>query len=102
MSEPEIIKGDKKYWIIGTVVAFLGVGVVRTDVWLWKGTTIFKPLYAVGVAIAILGLALITKGIDKKKESFRSCPRCLSMNPSSAETCRKCGETLPPLKKGRS
>ncbi|MBW1659951.1 MAG: zinc ribbon domain-containing protein [Deltaproteobacteria bacterium] len=97
MTDPDYIRGDKKYWFIGAAIAFLGVGIVRLDVWLWKQTAFFKPLYAVGIAVAILGLALITKGIDKKREGFRYCPHCMSLNPADAEYCRKCKKPMPPV-----
>ncbi len=98
MSEPEIIKGNKKYWIIGAAIAFLGVGIVRIDARFLRETAAFIPLYAIGIAVAIVGLALITKGIDKKRESFRYCPHCMSLNPADAEFCRKCKKPLPPVK----
>ncbi len=104
MTDTDYIRGNKKFWFIGAGIAFLGVGIVRLDVWWWRQSTWFKPLYAVGIAVAILGLALITKGIDKKRESFRYCPHCMSLNPSDAGVCRKCKKPLPPVepKKRRS
>ncbi len=97
MADQDYIRGNKKFWFIGAAVAFLGVGIVRLDVWLWRQTGYFKLVYAVGIAVAILGLALITKGIDKKRESFRYCPHCMSLNPSDAEFCRKCKKIMPPV-----
>lgn len=98
MPDHEIIRGNKKYWIIGTAIAFLGVAIVRLDARILKDTAAFIPLYVIGIVVAIVGLVLITKGIDKKRESFRYCPHCMSLNPSDAETCRKCKKPLPPVK----
>lgn len=97
----EIIRGKKKYWIIGAAIAFLGVAIVRLDARILKDTWAFIPLYALGIIVAIVGLVLITKGIDKKRESFRYCPHCMSLNPSDAEFCRKCKKPLPPVKSGK-
>ena len=100
MPEPEqdFIRGQKKYWIIGAIIAFLGVGIVRLDARFLKQTAAFIPLYALGIIVAIAGLVLITKGIDKKQESFRYCPHCMSLNPADAATCRKCKKPLPPIR----
>ena len=103
MPEPEqdYIRGQKKYWIIGAAIAFLGVGIVRLDVHFWKQTAAFLPLYALGIIVAIGGLVLITKGIDKKRESFRYCPHCMSLNPADAAVCAKCRKALPPVRTKR-
>ncbi|RTZ91645.1 MAG: hypothetical protein DSY91_04780 [Deltaproteobacteria bacterium] len=103
MDEQDYIRGNKKFWIIGALVAFLGVAVVRIDTHFFRETAAFFPLYGLGIAIAIGGLGLITKGIDKKRESFRYCPHCMSLNPADAEFCRKCKKPLPPVRrKGHS
>ena len=98
-NEKDYIRGDKKFWIIGATIAFVGVGVVRLDAHFFRQTAAFIPLYVIGIAIAIVGLALITKGIDKKRESFRYCPHCMSLNSADAEFCRKCKKLLPPVRK---
>jgi len=102
VADSEIIRGKKKYWFIGAGIAFLGVAVVRVDARFLHGSSAFIPLYALGVAIAITGLVLITKGIDKKRESFRYCPHCMSLNPADAAACRKCKKPLPPVRQKRS
>jgi len=96
-SNKDYIRGDKKFWIIGSAIALGGAGGVRLVSAFFKGTSLFIPLYALGVVVAIAGLALITRGIDKKREGFRYCPHCMSLNASDAETCRKCKKTMPPV-----
>ncbi len=100
-TDPDIVKGQKKFWIIGAAIAFFGVGVVRLDTHFFRQTSAFIPLYAIGIIIAIAGLLLITKGIDKKQERFRYCPHCMSLNPVDAVTCRKCKAHLPPITRKR-
>jgi len=97
MSDQEIIRGKKKYWFIGSAIALGGAGGVRLDAAFLKETSLFIPLYALGVVVAIVGLALITRGIDKKREGFRYCPHCMALNASDAETCRKCKKSMPPV-----
>ena len=77
-SNKDYIRGDKKFWIIGSAIALGGAGGVRLVSAFLKGTSLFIPLYALGVIVAIAGLALITRGIDKKREGFRYCPYCMS------------------------
>ncbi len=101
MSDSEIVRGKKKYWFIGAGIAFLGVAVVRIDARFLHESRAFIPLYAIGIGIAITGLVLITKGIDKQRESFRYCPHCMSLNPADATTCRKCKKPLPPVTQRR-
>ena len=96
--EPDFVRGQKKFWLIGAAIAFLGVGVVRADAHFFRQTAAFIPLYALGIILAIAGLVLITKGIDKKRESFRYCPHCMALNPADASVCRKCRKTLPPVR----
>lgn len=98
MSNQDVIRGKKKYWFIGSAIALGGAGGVRLDAAFLKGSSLFIPLYALGVVVAIVGLALITRGIDKKREGFRYCPHCMALNPSEAGTCRKCKKSMPPVK----
>ncbi|MFC1910165.1 hypothetical protein ACFLXC_02580 [Chloroflexota bacterium] len=55
----------RKYWIIGLLIAVIGVVLVRVVSGMYEDIVIKMSIYAVGVIIAFAGLAIILRGMKK-------------------------------------
>ena len=76
-------------------MAVAGVFCARIDVFLQVQNTLQFSLYALGIMLAFVGIAVYASGMKKKLTRLKACPFCFAPNEVTATSCKQCRKKLP-------
>jgi hypothetical protein len=74
----------------GILLAAAGVFLARIDVFFTFEKKILIVLTAVGVLIALTGIAVYAGGMPRELKKAKGCPYCFTKNDAAAAVCRRC------------
>lgn len=72
------------------LLAAAGVFLARIDVFFTFEKKILIVLTAVGVLIALTGIAIYAGGMPRELKKAKGCPYCFTKNDAAAAVCRRC------------
>jgi hypothetical protein len=75
---------------LGILLAAAGVFLARIDVFFSFEKKMFIPLTALGVLIALTGIAVYAGGMPRELKKAKGCPYCFTKNDAAAAVCRRC------------
>jgi hypothetical protein len=79
----------------GIILAAIGVFFARIDLFAQVEKTMLLSLNAVGMAMALTGIALYASGMPRTLKRAKACPFCYAKNAVTARTCKQCRKELP-------
>jgi len=79
---------------LGVVIAAAGVFLARIDSFSPIEKTLLFSLTALGIMIALAGIAVYAAGMPRELKKIRVCPGCFARNEATAEVCRRCKKPL--------
>jgi len=85
--------------IAGIALAVAGIFCARIDVFLQLEKTLQISLYALGIMLAFVGIAVYASGMKKKLTLLKACPFCFAPNEVTAKSCKQCRKKLPEKEK---
>jgi uncharacterized membrane protein YidH (DUF202 family) len=74
----------------GILLAAAGVFLARIDFFFTFEKKILIVLTAVGVLIALTGIAVYAGGMPRELKKAKGCPDCFTQNDAAAAVCRRC------------
>jgi uncharacterized membrane protein YidH (DUF202 family) len=79
---------------LGILLAAAGVFLARIDVFFSFENKTLIPLTALGVLIALTGIAVYAGGMPRELKKAKGCPYCFTKNDAAAAVCRRCKKTF--------
>jgi len=80
---------------IGVITGGAGVFFARIDVFLSLEKTLLFSLNALGMVLALAGIAIYATGMPSALKRFKACPACFTKNDAAAVACKKCKKIFP-------
>ena len=83
-----------KQKIQGVILAVVGVFMARIDVFITLEKTQLFSISAIGIILALTGIAVYAAGMPRTVKRVKTCPACLKKNYAEATICEKCKKPL--------
>jgi len=71
-------------------LAVVGVFLARIDVFITLENTQLFSVSAIGIILALAGIAVYATGMPRILKKAMACPKCYTKNEASARVCKKC------------
>lgn len=78
----------------GIVLAAVGVFLARIEVFMQLEKTMLFASTAIGMLLALAGIAVYGTGMPSTVKRFKACPSCFRKNYAEATICEKCKKPL--------
>lgn len=76
------------------MIAAAGVFLARIEAFFPFEKTILFSLNALGILLALAGIAVYAGGMPRELKKAKGCPHCFTKNDAAATACRKCKKAL--------
>jgi uncharacterized membrane protein YidH (DUF202 family) len=76
--------------ILGLLIAAAGVFLARLEAFFAVEKRLLFSLNALGILIALVGIAVYAGGMPRQLKKSKGCPFCFTKNDAAATTCRRC------------
>jgi drug/metabolite transporter (DMT)-like permease len=80
--------------ITGLLLGLAGVLIASSDSFFPIEKNILVGIYAAGVLLAFIGIAVYGSGMPSSMKRYKACPGCYTRNDAAATVCSKCKEAL--------
>jgi hypothetical protein len=80
--------------IQGILLAAIGVFLARIEVFITLEKTQLFSINAIGIILALTGIALYAAGMPRTLKRVKTCPSCFNKNYVEATICNNCKKPL--------